>query len=202
MPKPRQPKSTRFSKGLPDRDTLLKYIRDSGETDKAAIAKAFALKGEERRALRQLLQTLEAEGALGRRGRRGFAEVGALPEVGVVDVVERDTDGELFVKLTKGEDAPLVVLAASRKGDIGPAPGMGDRLLVRFVKLESGEHEARLIKSLGAGAQRILGVIRKSRHEVRVEPVDRRSKDSLLLTDPQALLLRDVDLVLAQASAA
>src|SRR5476651_1368488 len=133
MPKTRAPKGSRFQnnpagkpadhspvkpaakaaprppRGLPDRDTLLKYVRDSGETDKNAIAKAFALKGEERRALRQLLQTMEAEGALGRRGRSGFAEVGALPEVGVVDVVERDTDGELFVKLTKGDDAPLVV---------------------------------------------------------------------------------------------
>ncbi|HZZ32063.1 MAG TPA: ribonuclease R [Phenylobacterium sp.] len=202
MPKPRQPKSTRFPKGLPDRDTLLKYIRDSGETDKAAIAKAFALKGEERRALRELLQTMETEGALGRRGRRGFAEVGALPEVGVVDVIERDADGELYVKLTKGDDAPLVVLAASRKDDTGPAPGIGDRLLVRFVKLENGTSEARLIKALGAGGQRILGVIRKSHREVRVEPVDRRSKDSLLLTDPQAQTLRDGDLVLAQATTA
>ena len=226
MPKTRAPKGSRFQnnragkpgdqspttaapkaahrppRGLPDKDTLLKYVRDSGETDKHAIAKAFALKGEERRALRQLLLTLEAEGALGRRGRSGFGEVGALPEVGVVDVVERDTDGELYVKLTKGEDVPLVVLAASRKGDTGPAPGMGDRLLVRFVKLESGEYEARLIKALGAGGQRVLGVIRKARREVRVEPVDRRSKDSLLLTDPQAQELRDGDLVLAQASTA
>lgn len=226
MPKTRAPKGSRFQntpggkpagqsqtkpaakaaprpqRGIPDRDTLLKYIRDGGETDKAALAKAFGLKGEERRVLRQLLQTMQAEGALGRRGRRGFAEVGALPEVGVVDVVERDTDGELLVKLTKGEDAPLVVLAGARKGDVGPAPGLGDRLLVRFVKLENGEHEARLIKSLGAGAQRILGVIRKARREVRVEPVDRRSKESLLLTDPQAQELRDGDLVLAQATAA
>ncbi len=202
MPKTRQPKSTRFAKGLPDRDALLKYIRESGETDKAAIALHYGLKGEDRRALRHMLQAMEADGTLGRRGRRGFAEAGALPEVGVVDVIERDNDGELLVRLTKGEDAPLVVLAAARKGDTGPAPGLGDRLLVRFVKLESGEHEARLIKSLGAGAQRILGVIRKARHEVRVEPVDRRSKDSLVLTDPQAQELRDGDLVLAQATAA
>ena len=223
MPKTRAPKGSRFqnnpagkpvggkpahkaaprpARGVPDKDTLLKYIRESGETDKAAIATAFALKGEERRALRQMLQTLEAEGALGRRGRRGFAEAGALPEVGVVDVIERDNDGDLFVKLTKGDDAPLVALAPDRKGDSGPAPGIGDRLLVRFVKLESGEHEARVIKSLGAGGQRVLGVIRKSRHEVRVEPVDRRSKDSLLLTDPQAQSLRDGDLVLAQATTA
>ncbi|HEX3888533.1 MAG TPA: ribonuclease R [Phenylobacterium sp.] len=187
---------------MPDRDTLLKYIRDGGETDKAALAKAFELKGEERRALRHMLQALQEDGALAKRGRRGFAEVGALPEVGVVDVIERDTDGELLVRLTKGEDAPLVVLAAPRSGDTGPAPGLGDRLLVRFVKLENDEHEARLIKSLGAGGQRILGVIRKSHREVRVEPVDRRSKDALLLTDPQAQELRDGDLVLAQASTA
>ena len=202
MPKPRQPKSSRFPKGLPDKDTLLKYVRESGETDKAAIAKAFALKGEERRALRAMLQSMEADGTLGRRGRRGFAEAGALPEVGVVDVIERDPDGELLVRLTKGEDAPLVTLAPARKGDTGPAPGIGDRLLVRFAKLEDGQHEARLIKSLGAGGQRVLGVIRKARREVRVEPVDRRSKDSLLLTDPQAQELRDGDLVLAQATTA
>src|SRR6185312_3968285 len=193
---------SRPQRGIPDRDTLLKYIREGGETDKAALAKAFGLKGEERRALRQLLQTLEAEGALGRRGRRGFAEAGALPEVGVVDVIERDPDGELLVRLTKGDDAPLVTLAPARKEDVGPAPGIGDRLLVRFAKLENGQTEARLIKALGAGGQRVLGVIRKARREVRVEPVDRRSKDSLLLTDPQAQELRDGDLVLAQATTA
>jgi len=196
------PSASRAPKGLPDRETLLKYIRDGGETDKATLAKAFGLKGEDRRALRHMLQALESDGALGRRGRRGFAEAGALPEVGVVDVIERDTDGELLVKLTKGEDAPLVVLATVRKGDTAPAPGLGDRLLVRFVKLDNGQAEARLIKSLGAGAQRILGVVRKARREVRVEPVDRRSKDSLLLSDPNAQDLRDGDLVLAQATAA
>src|SRR4051794_27827834 len=198
MPKSRQPKSTRFAKGLPDRDTLLKYVKESGETDKAAIARHFGLKGEDRRALRLMLQALEADGTLGRRGRRGFAAAGALPEVGVVDVVEKDADGELMVRLTKGEDAPTVPLAPDRKGEAGPAPGLGDRLLVRFAQLESGEYEARLIKRLGQSAHRVLGVIRKARREVRVEPVDRRSKDTLLLTDPAAQELRDGDLVLAQ----
>jgi len=196
------PRPAKTPKGLPDRDTLLKFIRESGETDKAAVAKAFGLKGEDRRALRQMLQALETEGALGKRGRRGFAEAGALPEVGVVDVIERDTDGELMVRLTKGDDAPLVPLAPNRNGDAGPAPGIGDRLLVRFAPLEGGGHEARLIKAIGAGAQRVLGVIRKTNREVRVEPVDRRSKDSLVLSDPQAQTLRDGDLVLAQVNGA
>jgi ribonuclease R len=195
MARSKMPKSTRFAKGVPDRETLLKFIRESGETDKAAIARAFGLKGEDRRVLRSLLQTMEAEGALGKRGRRGFAEAGALPEVGVADVAERTTDGDLLVRLTRGEDAPLLPLAPG--GDArGGAPGLGDRLLVRFVTLENGETEARLIKRLGQSAHRILGVVRKARREIRVEPVDRKSKDTLLL--PEGEDVRDGDLVLAQ----
>lgn len=202
MAKPRSPKHTRPPQGLPDRETLLKYLRETGEADRAAIARAFGLKGSDRRALRELLKELESQGALGRRGRRGFSEAGALPEVGVVDVVERDPDGDLLVKLTKGEDAPLVALAPDRGGEAGQAPGLGDRLLVRFVRLESGEVEARLIKKLGQSAHRVLGVVRKARREVRVEPVDRRSKDSLVIPDFAAGDLRDGDLVIAQVGPA
>jgi len=195
MAKSKMPKSTRFAKGVPDRETLLKFIRESGETDKGAIARAFGLKGEDRRQLRAMLQAMEADGALGKRGRKGFAEAGALPEVGVADVAERTPDGDLLVRLVRGEDAPLAPLAPG--GDSkGGAPGLGDRLLVRFVKLENGETEARLIKRLGQSAHRILGVVRKARREVRVEPVDRKSKDTLILPDGEDV--RDGDLVVAQ----
>jgi ribonuclease R len=195
MARPKTPKAARFAKGLPDRDTLLKFIRESGETDKAAIARAFGLKGEDRRQLRHLLNGLEDDGTLGRRGKRGYAESGALPEVGVAEAVERDADGDLMVRLARAEDAPLVPLAPSGEAK-GPAPGVGDRLLVRFVRLESGEMEARLIKRLGQSAHRILGVVRKARREIRVEPVDRRSKETLVL--PEDAEVREGDLVVAQ----
>jgi ribonuclease R len=168
--------------GLPDRDTLVAFLRDSGEADKAAIARAFGLKGADRRALRLMLNQLEAEGALGKRGRRGFAEAGALPPVGVADVVERDVDGDLFVRLAKGgEDAPQARLVPTKGEAIGGAPGMGDRLLVRFERAEDGAVEARLIKRLGQSAHKVLGVVRKLRREVRIDPVDRKSRDSLIL---------------------
>src|SRR5512143_3882271 len=129
---------TRLPQGLPDRDALIAFIREDGEADRAAIARAFGLKGADRRALREMLRGLEGEGALGRRGRKGLAESGALPEVGVVDAVERDPDGDLLVRLSKAQDAPLVPLSPDRRGEAGPAPGLGDRLLVRFVRLDSG----------------------------------------------------------------
>lgn len=204
MAKIRTPKSDRFAsakkqpQGLPDRETLLKFLREAGESDKADIARAFGLKGADRRALRDMLKSLEAEGALGKRGRKGFSEHGALPPVGVVDVVERDPDGDLIVKLVKGDDTPHVRLAPERKAPVGGAPGLGDRLLVRFETLESGEVEARMIKRLGQSAHRILGVVRKSNREIRVEPVDRKVKEGLLLVPSEGENLRDGDLVLAQ----
>jgi ribonuclease R len=202
LPKPPRDNRPRAS-GLPDRDTLLKVLRERGEADTGDLAKEFGLKGGERRALREMLRGLEGEGKLGKRGRKGFAEAGALPPVGVADVVEKDVDGDLYVKLVKaGEDARPVRLAPGRSEKAGGAPGLGDRLLVRFERLENGEVEAKLIKRLGQASPKILGVIRKSRHEVRVEPVDRRSKDTLILSEHEGANLKEGDLVLAQAGTA
>jgi len=119
--------------------------------------------------------------------------------VGVADVVERDADGDLFVRLVKAPgEAPMIRLAPGPGEAAAGAPGLGDRLLVRFEATEAGAPEARLIKRLGQSAHRILGVVRKSRQEVRVEPVDRRSRQSLLLAPSEGAALRDGDLVLAQ----
>jgi ribonuclease R len=127
-----------------------------------------------------------------------FADA-ALPPVGVVEVVERDPDGDLYVRLVKAPEASKAIRLAPGPGEVAAgAPGLGDRLLVRFETLETGETEARLIKRLGQSAHRILGVVRKARREIRVEPVDRRSKESLLLAPAEGGDLSDGDLVLAQ----
>lgn len=183
--------------GLPDKDTLLAFLRDAGSAEKADIARHFGLKGNDRRALREMIRELETEGKLGRRGRKGLAEAGALPPVGVVDVIERDADGDLFVRLVEAsEDAPRALLMPDKSGKTGAAAGLGDRLLVRFAR-NGDDWEARTIKKLDSERTRVLGVIRKSRREVRVEPVDRRSKDTLIVPEAQAADLKDGDLVLA-----
>ncbi|WP_374274109.1 ribonuclease R [Brevundimonas sp.] len=193
---PRRPAKTR-AQGLPDKDTLVRFLAEAGEAEKADIARAFGLKGAERRQLREMLRELEAEGRLGKRGRKGFAEAGALPPVGVADVVEKDADGDLFVRLAKGgDDAPKALLLPDRDAKSGPAPGVGDRLLVKFEQQDS-DWTARIVKRLGQSAHKVLGVVRKGGRETRVEPVDRRSKDVLVIDRDAAGPLRDGDLVVA-----
>ncbi|MEQ7156387.1 ribonuclease R [Brevundimonas aurifodinae] len=182
--------------GLPDEATLLAFLRDTGSAEKGDIARHFGLKGEDRRRLREMIRELEAAGKLGKRGRKGFSEAGALPPVGVADVIEKDIDGDLYVRLVEASaDAPKALLVPD-KGRPGPAPGLGDRVLAKFEHGPNG-WEARLIKTLDTATNRVLGVIRKSNKETRVEPVDRRSKDVLIVPQVQATDLRDGDLVLA-----
>ena len=189
--------SSRPPAGLPDKDTLIAFLREAGTAEKADIARHFGLKGHERRMLREMIRELEADGKLGKRGRKGFAEVGALPPVGVADVIERDIDGELYVRLVEASpDAPRAVLVPETTGKTGPAPGLGARVLAKFSRGEDG-WEARIVKVLDTDANRVLGVIRKSNKEIRVEPVDRRSKEVLLVPFAQAEGLRDGDLVVA-----
>ena len=135
-----------------------------------------------------------------RPSRKARATEDGLPPVGVADVMERDADGELYVRLANtGEETPAVRLAPDKAEAAGGAPGLGDRVLVRFVTAEDGSAEARLIKRLGASAHRVLGVVRKGKRETRVEPVDRRAKESLLLLGEEAERVKDGDLVLVQA---
>ena len=182
--------------GLPDEATLLAFLHEAGSAEKGDIARHFGLKGEDRRRLREMIRGLESAGKLGKRGRKGFTEAGALPPVGVADVVEKDNDGELYVRMVEASaDAPKALLIPE-KGKPGPAPGLGDRVLAKFEQGPNG-WEARLIKKLDTNNNRVLGVIRKSNKETRVEPVDRRSKDVLIVPAVQATDLRDGDLVLA-----
>jgi ribonuclease R len=123
--------------------------------------------------------------------------------VAVVDVVDRDADGDLFVRPTRADaEAPTIRLAPGSDEAIAGAPGLGDRLLVRIDVAENGEREARLIKRLGQSAHRVLGVARGVGRQARLEPVDRKSRGVLVLPPNEMRELTDGDLVLAQIDTA
>ena len=200
-------RSDRRGDGLPDEATLLDYIKTHRVSDVSEVARHFGLKGEARRALRVMLKTLSERGQLDRSGRKQFGAVGALPETGVAEVVERDIDGELWVrwgrpidtkKLKKFEPPPppLARLAPLKKGVAATPPGMGDRIYVRFESTDEG-WVAHLIKVLDQGAGRIIAVVRTGKKEIRLESVNRKSRESHTVTGTIPENLKDGDVIVA-----
>ena len=201
---PRKPKAERppLSKEL----VLQAIAANKGSADKNSIARVLGVKTDERKELRRILKELEGEGALGRVGRRGYASTAALPETGVMEIVDRDPDGELLCRMRgkEGLFGPVVPLAPGegrmRRGE--PAIGVGDRVLAR-IALENGENVARVIKRLGQSAHQILGVFRKSsdaraRGAGRVEPADRKARYDIIVEGIDAEEAEDGDLVLVE----
>jgi len=193
---------SRHSQGLPDDDTLLEVLKTSRDVDVSALARHFGLKGEERRLLRHRLKSLVEKGKIDKQGRKTFAAVGTLPETGAAEVVERDVDGELWVRWGKDDahKTPLARLAPLKKSISQTPPALGDRLYVRFEK-HGDEWLAHLVKILDQGAPKLVGVVRIGKRgklrEYRLESVDRKSRDSYVLVAGALDGLKDGDVVMA-----
>lgn len=168
---------------FPSREELIAFIKENPEKSaKRDIAKAFGIKGQDRIALKKLLKELAQDGLIG-GNRRGFNAAGALPSVFVMDIVERDKDGELLAVPAKWTDdtPPPKILVIHSKRDKGPAPGIGQRILGRLKDNESADtHTATIIKILDKAPSSVLGVVRFGAHAnalPRLLPVDRKQRE-------------------------
>lgn len=186
------------------REAVVEAIKlGEGQFGKREIARALKLKGTEAKwALKDALADLEADGQITRNSDKTYTLAGALPAVTVVEITDRDTDGELLATPVRADrTAPRIRLApgegAGGKGQT--ALGIGDRALVRLSPDDEGGYEARLIKRLGQSAHKILCVLRKpSSGPMRLQPVDRRSRHELIPAKGEADKAEDGDLVLCQ----
>ncbi|MBN8607460.1 MAG: ribonuclease R [Caulobacterales bacterium] len=191
------------------RERVLAAIRKSGgKAQKRDIAHELGIGPEQKKELRHILRELEEEGALGRSGRKSYADANALPESGVMDIIDRDHDGELIARM-RGPDGyfgPRVRLAPgeARRMRGEAAIGIGDRVLARLAREEGGEFVARVVKRLGQSAHRILGVYRANKDPRarfgggRVEPADRKARHPLVIEAAHVGEAKDGDLVFAE----
>ena len=143
------------------RELVLAAIQKSGgSAQKRDIAHDLGIGPDQKKELRGILRELEESGALGRSGRKSYADAQALPESGVMDIVDRDGDGELLARMwgTEGYFGPLVRLAPGEaramRGEA--AIGVGDRVLAKLVRDDDGEFIARIVKRLGQSAHRLF----------------------------------------------
>ncbi|MEP3347099.1 MAG: ribonuclease R [Litoreibacter sp.] len=160
-------------KNLPTKADILSFIQDNPtKTNKRDIAKAFGIKGAARIDLKRMLKELQGEGHLEKR-RKTFREDGALAPVSVCRVGASDADGDLFLEAVEAGDNPPRILFIAKSGDVALAEG--DRVLCRLTKVtgEDYAYEARLIRRIGGGPNKILGIFRVSAEGGRVTPIDK-----------------------------
>ena len=182
--------------------------KTGGAAKKKDLARILDVGPDDKKELRRILRELEHDGALGRTGKRRFASASAVPERGVLEIVDTDPDGELIGRL-RGDDGlfgPAIRLAPGegrgRQGE--PAIGVGDRVLARIAKTDDGP-EARVVKRLGQSAHKILGVYRAATDDRgrkmsggRVVPADRKARHDLLVLPEHVSNAADGDLVLVE----
>ncbi|MEO1330837.1 MAG: ribonuclease R [Pseudomonadota bacterium] len=170
---------------LPSKAELLRFLQSqTGRVGKRDLAKAFNLKGADRIALKTMLRELQDEGAI-EGGRKAFREPGDLPPVALLEATAPDEDGDLRARpatWSDDADSPTIIVAPTKSGD--PTLGPGDRFLARMKKLD-GEpyaYEARLLKKLGRGALRVLGIFQASPGGgARVVPVNKKSQEEFVV---------------------
>ncbi len=167
------------ARALPSREAVLAFVAEApGKVGKREIAKAFGIKGGDRLHLKTLLSEMTEDGALARRGKR-VAPTDRLPNVVLAEIEGRDRDGELVARPAHWEGdgpAPRILVQPTRHG---PAPGVGDRALLRVAPDPTGEDGAyagRVVKVLPRERTQVLGIYRTGPRGGRVVPVDKRAQ--------------------------
>ena len=160
------------------------------------IARAFGLKNDDRAdAQAACCATLADDGQVEGR-RKKLHHAGALPEVVLADITERDADGELIAVPTEWDndahgEAPRIRIHIPRKARPAEIPGVGDRVLPRTEETgEDGEairHTGRVIKMLDRARQRQIGIFRPVPDGGgRLVPVDKKQLGRELDIPPDA----------------
>ncbi len=202
---PKSPKKTKTSEP-PSREELIAFIRDrGGRVSKRDIVRAFRLDAVGKAELKLALRRLRDEGRLDHRRRR-FNVAGHLPTVTVAEITARDDDGELIAEPADWDEAehgtaPKIRLVFNRRAHAGPAPGIGDHVLLRTQELKDFEgdvrFEGRVVKLLEKARAQVLGIYRTSPDGGgRIVPVDKkRLGRELMITSGAENGAKDGDLV-------
>ncbi|HUC09989.1 MAG TPA: RNB domain-containing ribonuclease, partial [Stellaceae bacterium] len=166
----------RATGAVPSASEVVAFIRESpSAVGKREIARAFNLAPADRPALRDMLRQIERSGAVARAANRRLTGGTPLPELTVIERIGTDEDGVPLVSPVAwpgSDQAPLLRLGQ----EDGEAFPIGARAAVRLVTLDTGEIEARIIRRLDPGGERVVGVYQRNRDGGRIVPADRRNK--------------------------
>ncbi len=177
---------------LPTKAELRRYLADSPHPlGKRALARAFRVSASDRAAF----DALAAE-VLG-RSRTQFRD--APPTVMVVEVLGPDLEGEIGARPVgwKRDSPPPSIIVVP--GHRGRAPREGERVLARLRRVDDDLYEARPMRFLDAGSREVLGVFGGTARGGRIQPIDRRPREALIVAKADTMGAREGELVLADS---
>ncbi|MCP5074992.1 MAG: ribonuclease R [Rhodobacteraceae bacterium] len=187
-------------KQLPSKEQVLDWIRDNpSKSSKRDVARAFGIKGSDRIELKRILKELTDEGHLEKR-RKTYRGPGELPPVSVLLVNKPTADGDLTASPMEWESdslAPQIVYVPS-KSDV--ALKEGDRILARLSPSDDPDfkYQAHLIRRIGTGPRRILGIYRVGSEGGRLMPIDKKASREFIVPGDETNGAKDGELVEAE----
>ncbi len=201
---PKRRKQPRDPVKPPTRDELVAFVAErGGDVSKREIVRAFRLDAAGKAELKEMLRDLRDGGQLQRRHRRLNVR-GQLPSVVVAEISSRDKDGELIAEPVEWDEAehgtpPRIRLVFGRNAH-GPAPGIGDRVLVRTERSDAEDtasYSGRVMKLLERARAQMLGIFRSLPNGGgRLVPVDKKSQGREVTIPPGATMgAEDGDLI-------
>ena len=199
---PKRRKQPRAPVKPPTREELVAFIAErGGDVSKREIVRAFRLDAAGKAELKEMLRDLRDGGQLQHRRRRLNVR-GHLPSVVVAEISGRDKDGELIAEPIEWDEEhgkpPRIRLVFGRNTH-GPAPGVGDRVLVRTERSDAEDplYSGRVMKLLERARAQMLGLFRALPNGGgRLVPVDKKSQGREVTIPPGAAAgAEDGDLV-------
>jgi len=204
---------------FPTKQEIIDYFKTAnGKAARRDIARHFGVKGDERAKLRALLKELQEENALEKEGKKRFTAPGILPPVLPIDIMSVDENGDLVATPSNWRaetEPPVIRITMKEAAKKNPLPGVGDRILARVALAENTNsttagdtinipdhdknlYEAKIIKAIGKGATRFLGVFKKASFGGIIDPVERRSRGKFTVDKEHTRGAKDGALVWAE----
>lgn len=195
-----------YSQKFPDTETLLEFIRNQkSKVTKRDIARAFAIKGQDKIMLKKIIKEMIEDGVISQNKHKHLLVAGQLPAVQVVEYAGTTKDGDPLVKLVSEGDgdrpSPLIYLMQERgKRRRDSAMGNGDKALVRLTMIDDmpPTYRARVIKRLSSAPQTMLGIFKGNPNGGRLHPSDKKNRDELIIDKDHMNGAKDGELVLAE----
>lgn len=166
------------------RDSILKAVSEYPDRyDNKTLARFLQVKGPDRRLLRQLLSDMVENGLLDKSKNKTFKKTDDLPGVMVIKILDIDEHGDMIGKpeiWKKQTPAPQIIVKESssnvRKSSRNRfTVGVGSRALCQIKKID-GLIIGQVIKRLGSGPSKQLGILQQNGRGWLIQPVNKKSR--------------------------